>query len=102
MRIFFRDTPPVLTLPVRASCSRKKILTVYKEQALLTARLLRDSGPLRVEEVKDLGGPPNAASILSRNVLGWFEREAAPEGRLYLYRVSDKGLEALAQYEDIL
>lgn len=82
--------------------SRKKILTVYKEQALLTAKLLRSSGPLRAEDVKRLGGPPNTTAILSRNVLGWFAREKAPEGRLYLYRVSDRGLEALAQYEDIL
>ena len=82
--------------------SRKKILTVYKEQALPTAKLLRDNGPARVEDVRRLGGPPNAAAILSRNVLGWFEREAAPEGRRYLYRVNSKGLEALAQYEDIL
>ncbi len=82
--------------------SRKKILTAYKEQALLTAKLLRDNGPARVEDVKRMGGPPNAATILSRNVLGWFEREETPEGRRYLYRVSSSGLEALAQYEDIL
>ena len=82
--------------------SRKKILTVYKEQALLTAKLLRDNGPLRAEDVKRLGGPPNTTAILSRNVLGWFAREEAPEGRFYLYRVNDKGLEALAQYADIL
>lgn len=82
--------------------SRKKILTVYKEQALLTARLLRDNGPARVEDVKRLGGPPNAAAILSRNVLGWFDREESPEGRLYLYRVNSKGLAALEDYADIL
>ena len=82
--------------------SRKKILTVYKEQALLTAKLLRDNGPMRVEDVKRLGGPPNAAAILGRNVLDWFQRETAPEGRVYLYRVNSKGLEALAQYGDIL
>ena len=82
--------------------SRKKILTVYKEQALLTAKLLRDNGPQLAEDVKRLGGPPNATAILSRNVLGWFQREPAPDGRLYLYRVTDQGLEALAQYEDIL
>ena len=82
--------------------ARKKILTVYKEQALLTAKLLRDNGPLRAEDVKRLGGPPNTTAILGRNVLGWFQREEAPEGRRYFYRVSGLGLEALAQYEDIL
>ncbi|MDE6880442.1 MAG: hypothetical protein K2P20_03705, partial [Oscillospiraceae bacterium] len=50
--------------------ARTKILTAYKEQALLAARILRDGGPLSVDGVKKAGGPPNAASILARNVLG--------------------------------
>ena len=82
--------------------TRKKIVTAYKEQALRTARILRDAGPARVEEVKRLGGPDNAGVILGRNVLGWFDREHSPDGRTYLYRVNGKGLEALALYEDIL
>ena len=82
--------------------SRKKILTAYKEQALHVARLLREHGPARVEDVKRLGGPDNAAAILGRNVLGWFEREPAPGGRNYLYRVNGKGLEALELYRDVL
>lgn len=82
--------------------TRKKILTAYKEQALLTARILRETGPARVEDVKQMGGPANAAAILGRNVLGWFDRELGPDGRKYLYRVNGKGLEALALYEDIL
>ena len=82
--------------------THKKILTAYKEQALRTARILRDAGPARVEEVKRLGGPDNAGVILGRNVLGWFDREHSPDGRTYLYRVNGKGLEALALYEDIL
>ena len=82
--------------------TRKKIVTAYKEQALRTARILRDGGPARVEEVKRLGGPDNAGVILGRNVLGWFDREHSPDGRTYLYRVNGKGLEALALYEDIL
>ena len=82
--------------------THKKILTAYKEEALRTARILRDAGPARVEEVKRLGGPDNAGVILGRNVLGWFDREHSPDGRTYLYRVNGKGLEALALYEDIL
>jgi len=82
--------------------THRKILTVYKEQALLTARLLRENGPLRAEEVRRLGGPSNAAAILSRNVLKWFTREAAPEGRLYLYRVNEAGIAALEEYKDLI
>lgn len=81
--------------------TRRKILTAYKEQALLTARILRDNGPLQALEVKKAGGPANATSILSRNVLGWFEREAAGKGR-YLYRVTAKGLDALEEYREFL
>lgn len=82
--------------------TRKKILTVYKEQALLVARLLREQGPMRAEEVKKLGGPPNTGVILGRNALGWFDRELDAGGHRYLYRPNTKALEALAEYEDIL
>ncbi len=82
--------------------SRQKILTLYKEQSLQAARLLREHGPLRAEEVRRLGGPENSAVILSRNVMGWFERSPAPEGRRYLYAVSGKGLEALEEYGHLL
>ncbi|MDE6107863.1 MAG: hypothetical protein K2F83_04215, partial [Oscillospiraceae bacterium] len=83
--------------------SRKKILTAYKEQALLTARILRDNeGPMLAREVKKAGGPPNTTSILSRNVLGWFSREGIQDGREYLYRVTDAGLAALEEYRELL
>lgn len=82
--------------------SRKKILTAYKEQALLAVRILRDRGPLPAEDVRKLGGPPNTAAILGRNVLGWFERTPGPDGRKYLYAANDKALEALEEYEEIL
>ncbi len=82
--------------------TRRKILTAYKEQALLVARLLREGGPMRAEEVKKAGGPPNTTAILSRNVLGWFGRELSPDGRRYLYRVTEKGLAALEEYKEYL
>lgn len=82
--------------------TRKKILTVYKERALLTARLLRDQGPMRAEEVRKAGGPPDTAAILSRNVLGWFSRELSPDGRKYLYRLTPAGASALEEYREFL
>lgn len=82
--------------------SRKKILTAYKEQALRIARLLRDHGPMRVEDVKKLGGPEKAGVILGRNALGWFDREPDAGTGRYLYRPNAKALEALEEYEDIL
>ena len=77
--------------------SRKKILTAYKEQALLAVRILRDRGPLTAADVKKLGGPPNAAAILGRNALGWFDRTPGPDGRRYLYAPNEKALAALEE-----
>ena len=82
--------------------SRKKILTVYKEQALLIAKLLRDEGPMRAEDVKKLGGPSNAGVILGRNVLGWFDREMEEGGHRYLYCPNETALAALEEYEELL
>ena len=82
--------------------TRKKILTAYKEQALLVARLLRDHGPLRAEDIKKLGGPANAGVILGRNVLGWFDRTPGPDGRRYLYAPNEKALAALEEYGHLL
>lgn len=82
--------------------TRKKILTAYKEQALLTAKILRDHGPMPVQGVKDLGGPPNAATILGRNVLGWFQRTSQPDSPRYVYAPTEKALEALGEYEELL
>ena len=82
--------------------ARKKILTAYKEQALLAARILRDGGPLTVNAVKKAGGPQNAGSILGRNVLGWFDREETPGKKHYQYSVNAKGLEALELYQEYI
>ena len=82
--------------------TRTKILTVYKEQALLVAKILRDNGPLLVQTVKKLGGPPNTAAILGRNPLHWFTRTREGGETRYTYHVNRQGLEALEQYEGLL
>ncbi len=82
--------------------SRKKILTVYKEQALNVAKILRDNGPLRAEDIRRMGGPDNTASILRRNYQGWFERVEQLENGRYTFQVSEKGLDVLALYAELL
>ncbi|MBO5034351.1 MAG: hypothetical protein J6C43_01920 [Oscillospiraceae bacterium] len=82
--------------------TRRKILTAYKEQALLVAWILRESGPMQALDVRKAGGPSNTTSILGRNVLDWFSREPAAGGSRYLYRVTDKGLAALEEYKELL
>lgn len=74
----------------------------YEEQALLVARILRESGPMQALDVRKAGGPSNTTSILGRNVLDWFSRELAAGGSRYLYRVTDKGLAALEEYKELL
>ena len=82
--------------------TRRKILTAYKEQALLVARILRENGPMQALDVKKAGGPSNTTSILGRNALDWFNREPAAGGSRYLYRVTPKGLAALEEYKELL
>jgi len=82
--------------------TRRKILTAYKEQSLRAADILRQRGPLRAGEVRELGGGEGIAGILGRNVLGWFGREPDPGGRKYLYHVTEKGLAALEEYRELL
>ena len=81
--------------------TRRKILTLYKEQALLAAKILRDSGPLTVEQLKKRGGPDTAGTILGRNAVGWFDRESLGNGR-YAYSVNEKGLTALEEYKEFI
>ena len=81
--------------------TRRKILTLYKEQALQVAKLLRDNGPLTVEQVKKLGGPDTAGTILGRNAIGWFSRESLGNKR-YAYSVTAQGLAALEEYKEFI
>ena len=82
--------------------THRKILTAYKEQALRIAAILRSSGPLRTDEIRALGGPENTAAILAGNYSGWFARAERLQNGRWIYRVSDKGLQALDLYADIL
>jgi hypothetical protein len=82
--------------------TRQKILTAYKEQALQVAKLLRDNGPQQSETLRKLGGPENTAAILRRNVLKWFVRVETLDNGRHVYNVTEAGLEALRQYEELL
>jgi hypothetical protein len=82
--------------------TRQKILTAYKEQSLQVAKLLRDNGPQQAESLRKLGGPENTAAILRRNVLKWFVRVETLDNGRHVYDVTEAGLEALRQYEELL
>lgn len=82
--------------------THRKILTLYKEQSLCVARILREHGALPTAEIRRLGGPDNTATIVGRNVLQWFVRSDGGDAARYLFSVSEKGLAALEEYADLI
>ena len=59
--------------PSTGGSTRTGIMTAYRQQALSIARALAPA-PLRPRDLRP--DHPDALSILSRNVYGWFERTA--------------------------
>jgi hypothetical protein len=59
--------------PATGGSTRQPIMTAYRQRALDCAALLR-AGPLPTRALR--ATVPDAATILLRNVYGWFEREA--------------------------
>lgn len=77
--------------------TRRPLMTVYREQALFIAAALHRFGPLAPKRLRALGAAPNALSILSRDVYGWFERVDRA-----LYGLKPAGIEALGRYADVV
>ena len=53
-----------------------KLITVYREKALLLAAYLLDQEPKRVVELRNLTGIEKAGAFLRANHYGWFEKVA--------------------------
>lgn len=70
----------------------QRIMTAYREQALLLAHLLDRDGPATAAALRRLGAGDKAHAILYKNHYGWFDREGA--GR---YGLNDKGKAELAR-----
>jgi hypothetical protein len=77
--------------PALGGSTRQPIMTAYRQRALDCAALLR-AGPLRPRDLRPVA--PDAATILLRNVYGWFEHEARG-----VYRLSPAGLAAVLAAE---
>jgi hypothetical protein len=78
--------------PAVGGGSRAPIMTAYRQRALLCASALSE-GPGRPRDLKRLA--PDAASILRRNVYGWFAR--ASRGVYTLTPLGREGLERWPQ-----
>jgi len=72
-----------------------KLMTVYREKALLAAACLKENGELRVKELRELTRYEKIQTLLRNNHYGWFEK--ADRG---VYKLSPKGEEALLTYGD--
>jgi len=73
------------------SPGRRRLMTAYRQQALDVAAALRD-GPRRPRDLRDQA--PDAASILARNVYGWFVRV-----RRGWYGLTEEGQTALETWD---
>ena len=75
--------------------SRAPVVTAYRQDALRCARALAVNGAMRLAELRAATGVADAASILQRNVYGWFARLGRGT-----YALSETGQEALAQFAE--
>jgi len=73
------------------------LVTAYRQDALRCARVLAQSGPMRLGALRAAAGVPRAARILQRNVYGWFDR--IERGT---YRLTDQGGAALRRFANAI
>lgn len=73
------------------------LVTAYRQDALRCARVLALGGPMRVGALRAAAEVPRAASILQRNVYGWFDR--IERGT---YRLTPEGDQALSRFADAI
>ena len=82
--------------------TRRKIITVYKELALMVAVILDKHGPLKTADIKKLGGPEKTGAILGKNFYKWYEKAEDLGNRNNTYRITEAGKEALEIYGDLI
>jgi len=82
--------------PNRGGGRRVPIVTAYRQEALRCVQLL-DGGAMSLKTLRATGLAPRAASILQRDVYGWFQRE-----RRGVYAASENGKRALGIFAHAL
>lgn len=79
--------------PTGGGSTRQPIMTAYRQEALRCAALLARGAPMRVAELRAAADLPHVASILQRNVYGWFERVARG-----IYALTPQGHQGLERF----
>jgi hypothetical protein len=77
--------------------TRNKLVTAYRENALVIACQLDQQGALSPRQLRALGTGPKTQDILAHNYYGWFERVARG-----VYALSAAGRVALEAYPELL
>ena len=75
--------------------TRRKIVTAYRENAILVACCLEKFGPMAPRQIRALGGGPKTLSILRNNHYGWFQRVETG-----VYALTAKGAAELPAFPD--
>ncbi len=74
-----------------------KLVTAYREKALLLAAYLIDLEPKRIAELRKLTGIEKAGTFLRANHYGWFEKVA-----LGTYTIKKDSIPALQEYATLM
>lgn len=78
-------------------CTRKKILTVYRQKAIHIACLINKFEILSIKQLKDMGTDSKiTASILQKDYYNWFER--VDRGK---YSLTQTGINDLKSYNEL-
>lgn len=79
-----------------AGSTRTKLVTAYRENAVLIGCCLRRFGPLSAKQLRDMGSGEKTSSILYNNYYDWFQRI-----RRGVYQLTGLGEQQLSDYPQI-
>lgn len=80
----------------QGGCTRRKIMTAYRENVVHVACCLEKFGPLAPRQLRALGTGQKTLSILRSNFYGWFER--VDRG---IYNLKPRGSAELEQHPEL-
>lgn len=76
--------------------SRGAHISAFKEASMHVAVILSLYGELSAKAIKEIGGPKNTSTILSKNYYNWFSRV-----RYGVYKLEVKGSDFIKEYSEI-
>lgn len=83
--------------PNPGGVNKRPVVTAYRQDALRCATWLGTEGPMKLAVLRQASGVQKVASILQKDVYGWFQR--VERGT---YTLSPKGRDALLTYADVV